>query len=1036
MANRLLAARRAHISVCLLAATALPALVAGARAQVIESVTVSAERRLEDLQSVPMAVSAFQADDITARRMEGVRDIQFATPNVNYTKNNFTSSNFSIRGIGTQVISADSEFGVAFNIDDVYYAVPPIDSAQFYDLERIEVLRGPQSTLYGRGATGGAVNVFSARPDLSKNSASFSASYGNYNAAEIKGMVNVPLIEGELGLRVAADWVRHDGWTQNQFGAPAPARLDSRDLWSARATLRWQPADGTTFDLIASHAAEADSRLRGQKQLCDTDPTGTLGCLPDRTSGGSGAINLNATFFNIPVSQQALGLTFQPVFQALGLSPAAALAAARGLGLSDLSQAYVPPAGAVPDDPRIVNTDVSPHLNSRSDTLTLNAHHAVNDWLQVSFVANIAQSSFRSTQSYTAQPGPAFNPAFLGTSLATFQNTLNAYVGAGLAPAIYADPLNGPYAYVLNPSHAGTLPSSAFTNLGVVGGGIERYSPRGYVFDLSTGFNQQHSFELRFASDLKGPVNFLAAAYYLRASTPADYYLSSNTQDYGETLLGALLGPLRAPALCANARGCIYGPPYYHNEGQRVVIDSKAIYGEVYVDAIPQTLKFTFGLRGTEDRKSYQGRIGSLNGLIPGGTTDEVAALAALVAQGQADFDASRPGGQLYQEARRKFHKLTGRALVSYTPELSFTDDTLVYASYSKGYKAGGSNPGIQENNLAGIPATYAPEAIDAYEIGTKNRLLGGALEANFTAWHYDYRDYQISAIIANTSVNTNINATLSGLEGEFRWAATSRLSFNLSLDVTQSRVGNTAQVDTRNPTAGNANTLLIKDGYLSSTNAANCVLYYNGSNFAGDFATLQAASQGLFYAPSGGTEALRGSGVAHAAYGSCYASTNAADPFYALSLNSPALTGLLSATNFAKANAAIGGTLTGVPRNLKGNMLGNTAPAAISFGTQYTWPLGDGFDLTGRVDLYWRAAMYARIFNDGADRIPSMSVANLTFTLSGPDGDWALEAFAKNLGDSPGVNGHYLSGATSGLYTGVFYTDPRTYGLTFRAKI
>ena len=115
--------RVACLSVALLAGAAIPVL-----AQSIETVNVTAEHRLEDLQTVPMAISAFQAGEIAGRRIEGVRDIQFATPNVNFTKNNFTSSNFSIRGVGTQVISGDSEYGVAFNVDEVYYATPPIDA--------------------------------------------------------------------------------------------------------------------------------------------------------------------------------------------------------------------------------------------------------------------------------------------------------------------------------------------------------------------------------------------------------------------------------------------------------------------------------------------------------------------------------------------------------------------------------------------------------------------------------------------------------------------------------------------------------------------------------------------------------------------------------------------------------------------------------------------------------------------------------------------------------------------------------------------
>ncbi len=282
------------------------------------------------------------------------------------------------------------------------------------------------------------------------------------------------------------------------------------------------------------------------------------------------------------------------------------------------------------------------------------------------------------------------------------------------------------------------------------------------------------------------------------------------------------------------------------------MIDSKALYGELYYEALPEILKFTFGLRGTEDRKSMRGRAAFLNGFIPVGSNDESTALAALVAQGQADFDTALPGAQLFQETRRKFHKLTGRAVASWYPQIDFTDETMLYASYSKGYKAGGANPGVPANNLAGIPASYAPEAVNAYEIGAKNRLFDGALEANLTAWFYDYRGYQVSALMANSVVNTNIDARLSGLEAEFRWAATSRLSFNLSLDVTQSHVGNARQVDVRNPTAGAANTLLVKDSNLSPTNAGNCVLYYNGANFAGDFAALQAGLTGCVRCPAG----------------------------------------------------------------------------------------------------------------------------------------------------------------------------------------
>ncbi len=179
-------------------------------------------------------MTAYSAQDLAAHQVNGFKDIQFSTPNVTYTKANFTGTNFQIRGIGTQVISGDAESGIAFNIDDVYYANAPVDSGQFYDLQSIEVLRGPQSTLYGRGATGGAVNVFSAKPQLDTFASSIDASYGTYDSSEIKGMVNMPIVTDELGVRVAADWVRHDGYATNLDPNADDRHPDPRPVVGAR----------------------------------------------------------------------------------------------------------------------------------------------------------------------------------------------------------------------------------------------------------------------------------------------------------------------------------------------------------------------------------------------------------------------------------------------------------------------------------------------------------------------------------------------------------------------------------------------------------------------------------------------------------------------------------------------------------------------------------------------------------------------------------------------------------------------------------
>jgi outer membrane receptor protein involved in Fe transport len=361
---------------------------------------------------------------------------------------------------------------------------------------------------------------------------------------------------------------------------------------------------------------------------------------------------------------------------------------------------------------------------------------------------------------------------------------------------------------------------------------------------------------------------------------------------------------------------------------------------------------------------------------------------------------------------------------VDYNPHWDLTDQTFFYASYARGYKAGGSNPGVQQGNLTGIPAFYEPETIDAYEVGAKNTMLDGRLQANLTAWYYNYGGYQISSVIANTSVNTNIQAFLNGLEGEFLWAPSDHWQFNLNADWTESKIGNTSQIDTRNPGGGDPNALVIKDGTLSATNAQNCVLYYNGpaGGFDAAFAALSAGTGGVFFAPPGGTSALASVGIPHASYGVCTGAvlTQIANSGLPFALSDPAYPG---------------STPTGVPVNIQGNQLGNTPPYSLSFGAQYATPAGGGFNLVSRVDYFWEAPMYGRIFNGPADVIRSYGVMNALVTLNAPDNEWYVQAYAKNLLGGSHVTGSYLTSSSSGLWTGVFYGDPRIVGFTVGAK-
>ena len=136
---------------------------AGAGAEV-EALIVTAQKREEDIQDVPIAISAFTQESLERSQIAGGPDLMTQIPNMTFTKTNFASYSIQIRGIGTQAISATTDPAVAVAFNNTPFVRNRFFEQEFYDLQRVEVLRGPQGTLYGRNATAGVVNIISAKP--------------------------------------------------------------------------------------------------------------------------------------------------------------------------------------------------------------------------------------------------------------------------------------------------------------------------------------------------------------------------------------------------------------------------------------------------------------------------------------------------------------------------------------------------------------------------------------------------------------------------------------------------------------------------------------------------------------------------------------------------------------------------------------------------------------------------------------------------------------------------------------------------------
>ncbi|HWU25568.1 MAG TPA: TonB-dependent receptor plug domain-containing protein [Rhizomicrobium sp.] len=971
----------------------------------IEEVVVTAQKRTEDAQSVPIAITAFSGQDLNAQKITQFKDLPFHAPNVTYTSGNFEMSDFQIRGIGVTAVGYDNESGVAINFDEVYLATPELYEASFYDLSGVEILAGPQSTLYGRGASAGVVNVNIAKPQMDAFSASLIVDAGNYDAWRIQGVVNVPIIDDELALRIAGDWDKRDGFVKNLFDNQ---RVDGLDQYSFRPTLRWQPTNQTTIDVTGEFTSEDDTHMRADKALCMSDPSGVLGCLPNGNSDAQAA-NPYATLPYILSSQQA----FKSAFAS---TPVAALAPLFGLFNLQAPLALVPLQGGMRD----INTDFTPIWHSQDNFLSGKWAQTLTPWLASVLVLGYDRDTYSSQQGYETYPGlriptnstpgvissPPYPAALAGlpnaclASLAgapnlncaeaAFLRALTAIGGAAYA-AHYA-----PYFAV-----PGELPKSNIGGMGLTGGNFT-VSPNIDSRDQSDGSSSEFSTEWRLNTSFSGPVNGMLGVYYLHTNVTGDYYVTATTLDYPGIILGGLDGLLK-PALCG-ATGCIYSPPYYHNLGTQSALTSKSAFGEVYYTVIPDTFKLTGGVRFTEDNKFSTGRTLVVSGgLAPIGTASE-------------DYFPTSPAPPANPDGnipvKQTFDAWTGRLVADWTPKLDFTDQTLIYASYADGYKAGGANPGV----TSGLPTpqTYNPENIVAYELGTKNLLLDGMLQANGDVYYYNYSGLQVAEVINNTSVNQNIAADVWGVEGSFVWQATDRLQFGLNFAHEESSIQNTALIDTANPTGGNQHTLLIKDDTISSSGSAgqNCVLYFNGV-----FPGLPAG----YVAPAGGVHALAAYGIPNVAFGSC---------------NPAMLAAAAASTGYNPPSMSGPQSYAGQFVSLDGHGLQNQPDLSLNVSVQYTQPLSGAYSLTGRLDAHWQSHMWGTIFEDPAAFVGAEYVLNASLQLNPPDDFWYVQAFVKNITNQTNITGLYVGSQSAGLSTNAFLGDPRTFGIELGAKL
>ncbi|MGO1070959.1 TonB-dependent receptor domain-containing protein [Lysobacter sp. CA199] len=967
-------------------------------ATTLDTIVVTAQKKVENIQKVPISISAFGGKDLGDRKIETGGDLVTATPNVTFSKTNFASYNFQIRGIGTQALSVTTDPAVAVSFNSTPLIRNRLFEQEYLDVERVEVLRGPQGTLYGRNATAGVVNMIPNLANPEAFEADVKGEIGNYDTRRVSGMVNVPLSDA-FAFRLATQYTKRDGYDENTVTGKD---VNDRDLLSVRTSLAFKPSDRFSASFVWEHFQEDDNRSRTGKQLCHNDPGPvtigsttvsaidrnylsqgcTDGSLYDQgaygvPNGGSIPFILGAQVAPVGFRFDADGNYVDNVYIVQpGLDPYGGLTQSR--------------------DMRKIATDYDPKFKATNDIFQLNLDADVSDHLKLVSQTVYTRDQYYSTQDYGRfQSRKVFSDTSTGVQYFGPDGTLVPVFNA-LPGGVYCDPQLG-------------------------------CSDRMLMADLVDSDAKQWSQEFRLQSSFDGAFNFSLGANYLEYKVDESYYVFNNLitalADLYFNGTGAGNPPSKCPAGSAtrfyeslgemvpcvyidpNPIGSINGQGHNYFRSRNVAeTKSAAIFGEGYWK-LSDTVRLTAGVRFTNDRKittPYPSQT-----LLSDSTGT---AGLPLLFGGYVGY-----GYPALPKITQTWNEPTGRLVLDWSPDLSFTDSTMFYASASRGYKAGGTNsPGIAANPIALTfeqrNPEFKPEFVNAFEMGMKNVMAGGKFVLNGTLFYNDYKDYQVSQIQDRATFNENFDAKTWGAELEAVWRPTEAFQLSGNVGLLRTRIGsNQYSIDVIDRTAGNSDWVVVKP-WLQL--ASNCIApkeyveavlqgsypldppYNNAANVLNSFCATNLPLAGGGFGPGG---------LYDGSYGFTY------DP--------------------AK-DAPNGGA--GFAKNVGGNELPNAPHITVSLSPQYTFMTGNG-DFTVRADLYYQGPSWARIYQDKIDRLSDWGNVNVSLTWNKIESDLSVQLYVKNALGGKAITGTFVNSDDTGLGSNVFIQDPRIIGLSVR---
>ena len=596
----------------------------------IEEVIVTAQRTEQSLQSVPIAVSAFTAEALEERQIEVSSDLQLQVPGITFSSGTFSDGGgFSIRGIANFATAASADAGVEIHMNGLPLGSTSANEVGFLDMERIEVLRGPQGTLFGRNSTGGVINLITARPDLDAFSGSTKLQYASDGEKLVNLMFNVP-ISDSLGARFAFRNFERDGISENLW-SQSTGDFDNRDNYQWRASFLWEPTDDLSLTFIHEAYDEESQRQQISGSYCETGSSLVQGCViggksvfqpahPVSNASTLPALAGGAIAFYFP--DLANGSTDTSKYKPISLP-------------NDVTWGAVDSGNKVPQDFFQANQWKSPTHDVQESTSQLILENDFDEGTLTVAYNNKKRQFYRDLGSNSDEATSVrLNPA-LGALPMGFTNEIRN-------PNCKVDEFK---AGVFCPGGEGVI-------------GTFNYPVNG---DASYAKSYSRTTEIKYVSDMDGMFNFLIGAIDISNNVGTGYnvYASGITLN-GFALPGTLAGTYRnlnkaylacgiagVNAQCdagtvakgqrllatagkikaANVAAGVYGAAvpvthvaadmiaridgtyteFFNNDTKDYSLDAQAIFTEFYFD-VADNHKLTLGLRYNEDRKSVTAR--------------------------------------------------------------------------------------------------------------------------------------------------------------------------------------------------------------------------------------------------------------------------------------------------------------------------------------------------------------------------------------------------------------------------------------------